>query len=91
MPWGLSLSLKPNFKNKPIDVIFPHRFSYDKGVEDLLSIIEKCQILIFFISGTNEKLIKNFPKDLRDLYFKLKSLKNVKFLGIEEEKNILIL
>jgi len=83
LPWGLSSALKPNFENKKIDVIFPHRFSYDKGVEDLLLVVEKMPNVNFFISGTNEKIIKNFPEDLKDLYFKLKSFKNVKFLGIE--------
>ena len=89
LPWRLSSSLKPDLKNKTIDVIFPHRFSYDKGVEDLLLVIERMPHINFFISGTNEKIIKKSPKDLEGLYFKLKNLKNVKFLGIEEgEKHI---
>lgn len=85
-PWGISSILTPNFKNKNIDVIFPHRFSNDKGVDDLLLIAQKMKSVKFFISGTNEKLIKKFPKELKEIYLKLKELNNVKFLGIEEEK-----
>lgn len=82
-PWGLDSSLVPEFENKKIDVIFPHRFSHDKGVKDLLLIAKKMRNVSFVITGLGKKVISDLPSDLKKVYFDLDKLPNVKILKME--------
>lgn len=85
-PWGLDYSLNPKLVNKKIDVIFPHRFSHDKGVKDLLLIARKMKNTGFVLTGLGKKVINDLPDDLKLTYLELRKLPNVKILGMESAK-----
>jgi len=77
LPWGLDSFKKINhFKNKKYDVIFPHRLSPDKGVEDLIKIVKFLPMIKFTITSPQEyQTIKS------NLYYKeLKKSNNVNFI-----------
>jgi glycosyltransferase involved in cell wall biosynthesis len=82
-PWGLDSHLKPKLTDKKIDVIFPHRFSHDKGVRDLLLVAKKMKNTSFVLTGLEDKIINDLPIDLKKIYFKLSGLSNVKILKME--------
>lgn len=82
-PWGLNSDLVPELENKKIDVIFPHRFSHDKGVKDLLLIAKRMKNISFVVTGLGKKVINDLPSDLKKIYFELNSLPNVKTLKME--------
>lgn len=74
-PWGLDSFIKrvPNTPtNKEYDVVFPHRLSEDKGIDDFISLVK---------SLPNTKFLVTSYRDLQDneYYKKLKTLKNVDF------------
>jgi glycosyltransferase involved in cell wall biosynthesis len=84
LPWGLNNHLKPEFADKKIDVIFPHRFAHDKGVKDLLLVAKKMKNVNFVVTGLGKKVIDDLPVDLKKIYFELHRLPNVKILKMED-------
>jgi hypothetical protein len=83
--WWLDDKIVSNFKNKKYDIIFPHRFDYDKWVFDFYEIVKKLPNINFLYPSVNEnKILTTFPQDLVDLYKKLKQCKNVIFTWLEE-------
>lgn len=83
-PWGLNKKLKPELSRKTIDVIFPHRFAHDKGVEDFLLIAKKMKKVNFVLTGFSQEVFNDLPNDLKKIYFGLKKLKNVQILKMED-------
>lgn len=82
-PWALDSRLKPELVNKKIDVIFPHRFSHDKGVKDLLFIAKKMKNVEFVLTGLERKVVSDLPVNLKNIYYELNKLPNVKILKME--------
>ncbi len=82
-PWGLNSDLTPKLKNKKIDVIFPHRFSHDKGVKDLLIIAREMRHVNFVVTGLNKRVVDDLPDDLKKIFLELKKMANVKILKME--------
>lgn len=84
LPWWLDTSIKPSFNNKIYDVIFPHRFDYDKWIFDLYEIVKNMPDITFlFPSIEEDRIINTYPKDLVNLYYKLKALHNITFTWME--------
>ncbi|MBS1595817.1 MAG: glycosyltransferase [Bacteroidetes bacterium] len=82
-PWGIDILLQPEFENKSIDVIFPHRFSLDKGIEDFLEITTQLPDVNFTITGLDSGIINNLPNNLKDIYSHLGLKKNINAVGLE--------
>lgn len=83
-PWGLNSNLKPKFYDKKIDVIFPHRFSHDKGVEDFYIIAKKLKKVSFVLTGYNRRVFNDLPDDIKKVFSKLKKLGNVRIIKMED-------
>ena len=78
IPWWIDETIEANFDSKIYDVIFPHRFDYDKWVFDFYEIAKNLKnVKIFFPSIDKKRILETFPDDLKDLYFKFKNLDNV--------------
>lgn len=86
LPWGLDTCILPQFYDKKIDVIFPHRFAPDKGIDDLLYIIKAMPDVHFCITGVGlESNYQSFPA----VYNVLQGVKeqlNVSFRNMEPEE-----
>lgn len=84
IPWWVDENIEENFENKIYDVIFPHRFDYDKWIFDFYEIAKNLKEVNFFFPSIEEnRILKTFPNDLQELYKKFKKLENVIFGDIE--------
>lgn len=85
LPWGLDENIKPQFSDKKIDVIFPHRFACDKGIEDLLRIVQAMPNVRFCITGIRSEDDCSFLSGTRDTWKIITKSKNVTFRHMESE------
>ncbi len=84
-PWGLNMDINKVTNEKSIDVVFPHRFAYDKGVFDLFKIIKRMPHVNFVLTGLSNNVIIDLPRDLKVVFLALKKMANVKILPMESE------
>ena len=85
IPWGLDKTLTPEFNLKTIDVIFPHRFSMDKGIDLFYEIASKMQDVKFLITGVDIELTALYPIELKLIINKIRKLKNVSISKMEKD------
>ncbi len=84
LPWWLNNKIQPQFENKEYDVIFPHRFDYDKWIFDLYEIVKSMPHVNFIYPSVEEHKVMKYPQELIDLYNKFKKLENIIFTWLEE-------
>jgi glycosyltransferase involved in cell wall biosynthesis len=85
IPWGLNKMLTPEFNLKTIDVIYPHRFSLDKGIDIFYEIACKMPEVKFLITGVDKKLTTFYPIELSLILKKIQTLNNVAFSKMEND------
>ena len=91
-PWGLDKTIKPLLKieSKVYDVIFPHRLSRDKGIEDFIETVKRMPDLSFCMTGLDKNIAKNGNQEIRHYLQELEKLKNLTIVGIEISSNHLV-
>ncbi len=90
IPWWIDKSIKPIFNNKKYDVIFPHRFDYDKWIYEFYEIVKKLPKINFLITSIDEdRIISTYPSDLINLFYDFKKLPNLTIKWLEDwEKHL---
>jgi len=89
-PWGLDKAIKPSFNEKIYDIIFPHRLSDDKGIEDFIKLIKRMPDLSFCMTGLDKNVARGNNKKIRKYLKELEKLKNLTIIGIENPRNHLL-
>lgn len=85
IPWGLNKMLNPEFNLKTIDVIYPHRFSMDKGIDIFFDIACKMPEVKFLITGIEKELTTFYPTELSLILKKIQTLNNVTLSKMEND------
>ncbi|MFW0837945.1 MAG: hypothetical protein ACKKL5_03005 [Candidatus Komeilibacteria bacterium] len=83
IPWGMDGFRSEASVNKINDVIFPHRLSPDKGVEDFIMIVDSLPQVKFIVTVPQKKSVISKNK----YYNVLKKYTNVKFIFNESMEN----
>jgi len=55
IPWGLDTSKVISSNDKKYDVVFPHRLSPDKGIEDFISLVKDLKEVNFLVASPKSK------------------------------------
>ncbi len=85
IPWGLNKALIPEFNLKTIDVIYPHRFTMDKGIDIFYEIAYKMPHVNFLVTGFNTELKDLYPIELSLIQNRIEALNNVFFSKMEND------
>jgi glycosyltransferase involved in cell wall biosynthesis len=77
IPWEVHLSHLPKDVPREFDVVFPHRWALDKGVEDFVEIVRALPEVSFVVTGFGTSA--ETPDSLRAFYTELRHADNVVF------------